>query len=110
MESSETHPAPGLLLAVIGGPPLLVLGLLLPVFRRIQAVGMPAGPLEGIDMTPFARRDDIFFWASGLVLVLFVAALARRARTRASRGAVLLVGIVSAAGSLIMFLALTFAP
>ena len=98
-----------LLSAVVLGPPVLVLLVVLPVFRAIQGVGVPAGSLEGVDMTPFAIRDEVVFWGSGLLLTLLVLAVARRGSTRRSRVALSLAGLAATLASLVMFLALTFA-
>ena len=96
-------------LAVIAGPPLVTVALLVPAFRVIQDIGRPRGDLTGIDLTPFAVRDQVVFWASGLLVMLLTLMVARRAPTRRTRVALSLAGVVATIASMFIFLSLTFA-
>ena len=94
---------------MILGPPLLTVALLVPAFRVIQDIGMPRGELTGIDLTPFAVRDQVVFWCSGLLFMLLTLMVARRAPNPRTRIALSIAGIVATIGSMLIFLSLTFA-
>ena len=105
----KSTPTPLLWLAVLLGPPLVTVALLVPAFRVIQDIGMPRGELTGIDLTPFAVRDQVVFWCSGLLLMLLTLMVARRAPNPRTRIALSIAGIVATIGSMLIFLSLTFA-
>jgi hypothetical protein len=72
----------------------------LPVFRLVQAHGLPPGSLEGIDLTPFARRDEHMMLAFGAILLLFVFAVCAGAKSGRHR---FLVGVAATAAAFVSY-------
>ena len=67
-----------------------------PIFLRVQTIGVPTGSLEGIDLTPFAQRDMRMMWAFAGVLLVYVIGIGMGARSWRLRLAVMLTGVVVA--------------
>jgi hypothetical protein len=87
---------PILLGAVLAGPPTLA-AIFVDLFHWIQRTFDPAGSLEAIDMTPYARRDEAMVVGFGLLLLALVGACAWQARSMSDRVAVLLAGLAMVA-------------
>lgn len=64
---------PRLAIAVVISPVLA--GIFVPIFHMVQSSGLPAGSLEGIDLTPFAQRDEMMLFLFACALFLFVIAV-----------------------------------
>lgn len=111
MTADTTEPAPSILARATTAlvvPPILG-ALFLPIFRAVQGQGFPTGSLEGIDLTPFAERDERMMLAFAAVLVLFAFGVCIGARSWRHRIMVGLVAIAAAAVSYVAVFAALFA-
>jgi hypothetical protein len=91
----KTRSTRGLLTVAIAAPPVLS-ALFLPIFHRVHRWNLPTGSLEGIDLTPFARRDELMMQGLAVTLAVVVIAVAVFATSRRSRLIVLFAGAVAA--------------
>ena len=95
MENSARRSTRGLVTVAITAPPILG-ALFLPIFNVVQRSNYPTGSLEGVDLTPFARRDELMMQGFAIALVVVVLAVAIFATTWRSRLIVLFAGAVAA--------------
>ena len=84
--------SPRVLLAVAISTPLVLSVMFVPLFLWVQAQGRPSGSLQGLDLTPFAQRDQLMMRSFAFTLLIFVLAVGLCATTWRSR-----LGIVVAA-------------
>jgi hypothetical protein len=87
-----------LFVTVVVAPPVMGM-VFVPIFRSVQAWGLPSGSLESVDLTPFARRDELMMGGFALALLTLVVTMGFRARTWRSRAIMLVVGGVAAVGT-----------
>jgi hypothetical protein len=85
----------GLVTIAIAAPAVLS-ALFLPIFHTVQRWGFPAGSLEGVDLTPFARRDELMIQGLAATLVIVVIAIGVFATSWRSRLIVFVAGAVAA--------------
>jgi len=76
----------------VSTPPVLGV-IFVPLFLWVQSLGRPSGSLQGLDLTPFAQRDQLMMRSFALTLLVFVLAVGLPATTWRNR-----LGIVAAAG------------
>jgi Ca2+/Na+ antiporter len=76
-------------------PPVLA-GIFLPIFHQVQSSGLPAGSLEGIDLTPFAQRDERMMLLFACILFLFIIAVGIGVRPWRRRLTIMLVASAAA--------------
>ena len=68
----------------------------MPIFHTVQRWGFPTGSLEGIDLSPFARRDELMIQGLAATLVVVVIAVGVFATSWRSRLIVLFAGALAA--------------
>jgi hypothetical protein len=85
----------GLVTIAVAAPAVLS-ALFLLVFHQVQGWNRPNGNLDGIDLTPFARRDELMIQGLAALLVVVVIAVGIFAESWRSRLIVLFVGTVAA--------------
>jgi len=68
----------------------------LPIFHTVQRWNYPTGSIEGIDLTPFARRDELMMQGLAVALAVLVIAAGVFATSWRSRLIVLSAGAVAA--------------
>jgi len=85
-------------LVAVAVPPILS-ALFVPIFHSVQAYGLPAGSLEGIDLTPYAQRDERMLVAFACLLILLVGVAGLGARSGRDRLIVLVAGGIAATAS-----------
>ena len=76
--------------------PAVLSAMFLPIFRTVQRWNYPTGSLEGIDLTPFSRRDEVMVQGLAVTLVVVVIAVGIFATSWRSRLIVLFSGAVAA--------------
>ena len=87
-------------------PPVLA-AIFVPIFRQVQSSGRPHGSLQGIDLTPFAQRDERMLFAFACILFLFVIVVGIGVRAWRRRLAIMLVaGTVALLAYAAVFVAL----
>ncbi len=84
-----------LLAIAITTPPVLG-AIFVPVFRWVQSWGLPAGSLQGLDLTSFAQRDEWMMRSFGWVLFIFVMAMGLPATSWRNRLVIIAAGGVAA--------------
>ena len=82
--------------------------MFIPIFRSVQSQGRPAGSLEGIDLTPFAERDERMLLYFACILALFVIGIGFGTLSLGRRIAVILVAAVAGFASFVAVFASLF--
>ena len=91
----KTRSTRGLLTVAITAPPVLS-ALFLPIFHRVHRWNFPTGNLEDIDLTPFARRDELMMQGLAVTLAVVVITVGILATSWRSRLIVWFAGAVAA--------------
>ena len=85
----------GLVTIAVAAPAVLS-ALFLPIFHQVHRWNYSTGNLEGVDLTPFARRDELMLQGLAAALVVVVIAVGVFATSWRSRLIVLFAGAVAA--------------
>jgi hypothetical protein len=101
MTGSTTRSTRVLLIMAIATP--LALGVLfVPVFRWVQSWHYPTGSLQGVDLTPFARRDELMLRSFAWALFILVMAVGLLATSWRGRFVIVCAGAVAAVVSYVV--------
>jgi hypothetical protein len=98
VEDDPKRSTSGLLTIAVAAPAVLS-ALFLPIFHQVHRWNYPTGSLEGVDLTPFARRDELMLQGLTVALAVIVITTGIFATSWRSRLIVLFAGTVAAAVS-----------